>query len=257
MISLLIPLSILLAYMTFLYVIALLAKNNALADVGYGIGFSILSVATVFNAPLASSGSLILVALVALWGSRLSLRIFTKNRGKPEDFRYKAWRDEWGDQFALRSFLQVFMLQGLIIFLVALPVTLALTHPNFLHSPLFTFGFLVWCVGFLLEAVGDYQLDAFITKSENTGKIMQSGLWKYTRHPNYFGESVMWWGIAVSASSITTLPLLCFVSPVLITYLLLRVSGVPLLEKRWEGRSDWETYKAKTPVFIPLIKEFK
>lgn len=113
-------------------------------------------------------------------------------------------------------------------------------------------GFVLWLIGFFFETVGDAQLDAFIKNPENKGKIMMSGLWKYSRHPNYFGESTMWWGIALMSLGLSALPLYGFVSPLLITYLLLYVSGVPMLERRWEGNPEWEAYKARTSVIVPL-----
>jgi steroid 5-alpha reductase family enzyme len=117
---------------------------------------------------------------------------------------------------------------------------------------LFSAGLLLWVFGFFFEVVGDYQLDRFITAPKNKGKIMTQGLWKYSRHPNYFGESLMWWGMAVMAASLSVYPFIGFVSPVLITFLLLKVSGVSMLEKRWEGNPAWEAYKKRTSVFLPL-----
>ena len=177
-----------------------------------------------------------------------------KNKNKPEDFRYKAWRDAWGSSFVVRSFFQIYMLQGLIIFIVASPILIALVFGDtVLFAPLFILGSLLWSLGFFFESVGDYQLDKFITNPSNKGKIMMSGLWKYTRHPNYFGESMMWFSIALCAISFTPLAFVGIISPLLITFLLLKVSGVPMLEKRWEGNNTWEQYKAKTSVFFPTI----
>ncbi len=240
-------------YMSFLFVCALIGKNNGIADVGYGVAFMVLVATVWWCAPNVSEYALILAALPFIWGVRLAFRIGRKNWGKPEDFRYRAWREAWGRTFVVRSFLQIYMLQGLVVFVVALPVTLALVFPALIVNPqIFFLGIGLWIVGFLFESVADLQLDRFIRNPENKGKIMMSGLWRYSRHPNYFGESMMWWGIAIAASGISALPLLGFVSPLLITYLLLFVSGVPLLEKRWEGNPEWDAYKARTSVFIPL-----
>lgn len=245
---------VLLGYMSVLFVVALVAKNNGVADIGYGVAFIVLTVATLFFAPPASMEALVLSLLVFIWGGRLALRIYKKNKGKPEDFRYKAWRDAWGKWFLPRSFLQIYMLQGVVTFCVALPVTLAIVFPaSGANIVLFVFGLFMWVKGFFFEAVGDAQLDAFIRKPENKGKIMMSGLWKYTRHPNYFGESLMWWGLAIASTGITSIPLLPFVGPILITFLLLKVSGVPMLEKHWEGNPEWEAYKKRTSVFVPLL----
>ncbi len=240
-------------YMCALFVIALIRRDNGIADVGYGIGFIVLSIAVLLASPVLTTFALVLVALVIVWGIRLATRIYRKNHGKPEDFRYKAWRDAWGAWFLPRSFLQVYMLQGLVIFIVALPVTLSLAYPAATATPwLAVLGAALWCIGFFFESRADAELDRFIGALENKGRVMMGGLWKFSRHPNYFGESLMWWGIAIAAAGISAVPLVGFVAPLLITFLLLKVSGVPMLEKRWEGNPEWEAYKARTSVFIPL-----
>jgi steroid 5-alpha reductase family enzyme len=250
---LLFSLAALFIYMTGLFVISLILKNNGVADIGYGVAFMVVIGTAALLVDSPSSYSLLLLALPFVWGARLAVRIFRKNYGKPEDFRYKAWRDAWGKSFFIRSFLQVYMLQGAVVFVVALPVTLAFVFPTSAPTiALFTSGILVWVLGFFFESVGDYQLDRFLNNPENKGKVMTTGLWRYSRHPNYFGESCMWFGIAIAAASLTILPWLVFISPLLITFLLLYVSGVPLLEKRFEGNPEWEAYKSKTSVFVPL-----
>jgi steroid 5-alpha reductase family enzyme len=250
--SLLISLGVLLAYMSVLFVIGMATKNNAIADVGYGIAFMVVITATVLQFPQTTLLTLVVALLPFVWGLRLAFRIYMKNKGKPEDFRYRAWREQWGKTFVVRSFLQVYMLQGLVVFAVALPVLLAIAYPTSTTFSLVVLGIAVWLVGFFFEAVGDYQLDRFIKNPLNKVKIMSLGLWKYSRHPNYFGESAMWFGIAIAGAGLTALPLLGFVSPLLITFLLLKVSGVPLLEKHFEGNPEWEAYKARTSVFLPL-----
>lgn len=249
--------ALLLIYMSCAFVVSLIRKDNGTADIAYGWGFVLVAWTTYL---LGTPGLAALIAsiLTTVWAARLSIRIYFRNKGKPEDFRYKTWREEWGKTFVLRSFLQVYMLQGAVIFGVVLPVSLLnIYSPEGGISIIAGVGFLIWLVGFFFEAVGDYQLSRFIKNPENKGKIMDQGLWRYTRHPNYFGESVMWWGLAL-ASFGTILPFagslsyLAFFGPVLITFLLLKVSGVPLLEKHFEGQPAWEAYKAKTSVFIPL-----
>lgn len=251
---LLVSLAVLLGYMTCLYVVALLRQNNGIADIGYGVAFMVVILATYVQVePPFTLVTSLLVGLPVVWGARLAVRIFRKNYGKPEDFRYKAWRDAWGNTFWWRSFLQVYMLQGLVVFVVALPVTLSLAYP--LISPIFSLvyvGAALWCVGFFFEAVGDYQLDRFIQDPTNRGQIMMRGLWHYSRHPNYFGESLMWISLALIGLGASSYGVLGVISPLLITYLLLFVSGVPMLEKRWDGNSAWEAYKKKTSVFFPL-----
>jgi steroid 5-alpha reductase family enzyme len=249
-----------LTFTSLLFFVAQYLKNNSIIDVAYGLGFIVTAttLGLFYTSPVGFSlASKILLALIYIWGIRLSYRIYRKNKGKPEDFRYNSWRMEWLKKgkayFLLRSYFQIFALQGFIISIVLLPFTLSLDSPND-NFVLLGFGLLLWVFGFFFEAVGDYQLDTFIKDKNKTGTIMQTGLWKYTRHPNYFGESTMWWGIAMLAFS-STYSVAAFISPLLITYLLLFVSGIPMLEKKWEGNSEWEEYKKKTSAFIPFLKK--
>jgi steroid 5-alpha reductase family enzyme len=153
--------------------------------------------------------------------------------------------------FVARTYLQIFILQGIIISIVLLPFTISLSSPK-LHISNISFGLVLWIIGFIFESTADKQLDTFIkNRAHHKRTIMTTGLFRYSRHPNYFGESLMWWGIAYIAY-IATGSLLVFLSPLLITYLLLFVSGVPMLEKKWKGNKEWEIYKSKTSVFFPL-----
>lgn len=248
---LVLPALVLWLYMSLLFITSIVRRNNGIADIGYGIGVIVVIGGAISEHPPATS-ALALCVLPLVWGTRLALRIFRKNYGKPEDFRYKAWRDAWGAWFVLRSYFQIYMLQGLVIFLVALPILLTIVAPRAPIVWLVGTGLALWFFGFFFEAVGDYQLDRFLKDPAGKGHIMTEGLWRYSRHPNYFGESLMWWGIAIASSGLSAYPLLGFVSPILITYLLLYVSGVPMLEKRWADNPEWEAYKARTSVFIPL-----
>lgn len=245
-------------YMCGAFIVSLIRKDNGTADIAYGGGFALLAWLS-YALGEGSLISLVFSIFVTVWALRLSLRIFLRSRGKPEDFRYRAWREEWGKTFVVRSFLQVYLLQGLVIFLVSLPVLFialsSITEPTFWIC---ITGALVWCVGFLFETVGDAELDAFIKNSENKGKLMRSGLWKYTRHPNYFGESLMWIALGGTASLLLAteglflLSIMSLISPILITYLLLFVSGVPMLEKKMKEHPEWGEYARTTSVFIPL-----
>ncbi len=253
MMPLVVIVCVLAVYMTALFFVGLYTKNNGVADIGYGGAVMLIVAVAALQLPPRNLFAAALTVLPFIWGSRLALRIFLKNRGKPEDFRYKAWRESWGRFFVVRSFLQIYMLQGLVAFVIALPLMLALLNPAARYSGgIVIFGIALWSIGFLFEAIADWQLDQFIQNPENNGKIMMQGLWKYSRHPNYFGESMMWWGIAIAATGLSTYPIIGFVSPLLITFLLLKVSGVPMLEKKWEGNPVWEEYKARTSEFFPL-----
>jgi steroid 5-alpha reductase family enzyme len=236
--------------MNFWFIVSLLKKRNDVADIAWGLGFVLVAWASHFIAHEFSLRILIVNTLVTIWGLRLALHIYTRNKGKAEDFRYKAWREQWGKWFLVRSYLQVFLLQGLFLFLISLPVIFI----NQNRGPISIFDFLgiaVWIIGFYFEAVGDWQLSQFIKDPSNKGKIIQSGLWKYSRHPNYFGEVVQWWGIFLMAISLPN-GIITIIGPLTITILILFVSGIRMLEKKYAGRADFEDYKRRTSAFIPL-----
>jgi len=243
------------ATMTAWFVVALIRKDNSVADIAWGLGFVLVTATTFFFLRTSFFLPVLVSSLVAAWGLRLSFHIFRRNRNKGEDPRYAEWRRKWGRSFLWRSYLQVFLLQGLFLLVISSPVILVNTYrwelpPGPQGSFIWLAGALLWCVGFFFEAVGDAQLARFKKDPANKGRIMDRGLWRYTRHPNYFGESLMWWGLFLIALEFpygwTTI-----VSPVLITFLLVKVSGVPLLEKRYRGRPDFEAYARRTSAFVP------
>lgn len=234
------------------FIFALFKKDNSIADICYSYGFMAAAVSSLLLTENVSAQKLIVTALVLVWGIRLSYRIYMKNAGKPEDFRYAAWRELWMKSgkvyFYIRSLLQVFILQAIIAAVIVSPVVLLDDTTKYFYV-----GVAVWVFGFLFEAIGDYQLDTFI--KSKVGGIMTSGLWRYTRHPNYFGEATMWWGIFIATFTVERWWLI--ISPLLITYLLRFVSGVPMLEKRWDENPDenirksWQEYKSKTNAMLP------
>jgi steroid 5-alpha reductase family enzyme len=180
----------------------------------------------------------------------LTLHIFLRNHGKPEDFRYANWRKEWGKHVVIRSFFQVFMLQGFFMFIIALPIIITKASVPQKLGFIEIAGSIIWLIGFLFEAIGDYQLLKFKKLPENKGKIITTGLWKYTRHPNYFGECVMWWGIFI-VSIPSGYFYISVISPLVLTWLLTRVSGVPMLEEKYKGNEEFEQYAKKTNSFVP------
>lgn len=252
--------SVLFVYFLSLFLVAQKLKNNSIVDIGWGFGFVLLSVFSLlftyftnFNGGL-DLYKLITSGLMILWGLRLFLYIGVRNIGKPEDFRYVNMRKKWGDNKpALQAFLKVFMFQALMMLIVAAPVYAA--HTNTRPASLATIitmivGVALFGLGFFFEAVGDAQLKAFVKKRTSRDQIMETGLWKYTRHPNYFGEVVMWWAqflIVVTA----TFGYLALVSPLLITWLLLFVSGIPMLEKKYDDNPAFQDYKKRTSAFFP------
>lgn len=248
---------VLVAYMCLGFLYAQAIHNNAIADVIYGKAVMLLVLASFFLGGNVGMGC-ILSILAICWGVRLSMRIYLKNMGKPEDARYAAWRSAWTARsqayFLVRSFLQVFMLQGMVIALIASPIVLTNIYGLEEYSWYAFVGVALWIVGFIFESVADYQLDAYIKNPAHKGTLCTGGLWHYSRHPNYFGESLMWWGIAIAAAfslPFGLLTLLCFVSPVLITFLLLKVSGIPMLEPLMKDKPGWAEYAARTNAFIP------
>lgn len=246
-------------YKLVIFCLALLFKKNSIADIAWGMGFITLATTLLYKSQSISTQQLITTLLVFAWGIRLSIHIFVRNYKKEEDFRYKKWKEEWGENWILRTFFQVFMLQGAILVLVASPIiaasisskTLTATNSPVELNILQVFGIFLWILGFIFESLGDYQLLKFTKDITNKGKIMTSGLWKYTRHPNYFGEICMWWGIGLITMT-TNLWWLSVLGPSLITFLLVKVSGIPMLEVKYKGNKDFEEYAKKTSVLIPL-----
>jgi len=241
---------LILIYFTIFFVIAQIIKNNSIVDIGWGFGFILITIYTFFFSELITVRSLLVSLLVIIWGSRLSYHILKRNWKKPEDFRYAKWRKEWGKWLFIRGFFQVFMLQGVFMLVISSPVILI----NYSHQQGLQFldylGTIIWITGFLFESVGDYQLAQFIREPENKGKIMRYGLWKYTRHPNYFGEATMWWGIYLIALSLPN-GFWFIISPLTITILLLYISGVPMLERKFADNPKFQEYAKVTPKFFP------
>jgi len=241
-------------YALILFVIGISKANNGIMDVAWGLGFCFIALYTFIHYADTNFRQVLITIFTFLWGARLALHIHKRNKNKPEDFRYANWRKQWGKWFVLRSFFQVYALQGLIMVLVALPIILV----NFKSTTSFglfdILAIILWITGFYIEAKADRQLAVFKNNAENKGKILQTGLWRYSRHPNYFGEVVLWWGIfcfAVSAGWFFP----AIISPVLITYLILNVSGIPMLERKFKNNPKYAEYVENTRAFWPLPKK--
>lgn len=236
-------------YMSGWFIVACVFRRNDVADIAWGLGFVLMAwIAFAFSE--MSLRSVLVNVLITIWGLRLAFHIARRNLKKPEDSRYAAWRATW-KFFYLRSFLQIFMLQGVFLYVILLPVLfIHASDPASLHI-LDIIGAIIWMTGFFFESVGDSQLQNFIRNPAHKGKIMDQGLWAYSRHPNYFGEVLQWWGIFFCTLALPY-GYVTIVSPLLITFLILFVSGVPMLEKKYAGRADFEAYKKRTSMFIPL-----
>lgn len=240
---------VLLGYMNFWFIISIIKKRNDIADIGWGLGFVLIAWLSFYLSGY-SLKAITVNCLVTIWGLRLAWHIYNRNKNKPEDSRYLEWRKTW-KYFYLRSYLQVFLLQGLFLYLISLPVMFINYSVSGGFGILEVIGLLIWATGYYFESMGDKQLKEFISNPTNKGKLMDQGLWQYSRHPNYFGEVTQWWGIFIMTLSIPG-SLFTVIGPFTITILILFVSGIPLLEKKYAGRSDWEEYKKKTSVFFPL-----
>ena len=241
-----------LLFMTVMYIIAQIKKNNSIVDIGWGIGFILIALMLMLISKNLNIKDLFLFAMILAWGLRLAFHVYFRSRGKEEDFRYAQWRRDWGKNAAVIAFFKVFMLQGIIMLIIAYPIMVVFSSIDNQLTIINIFGISIFLFGLLFESIGDYQLFCFKRDPLNKGKIITSGLWKFTRHPNYFGEVVLWWGIGVFTIG-SDLYLTAFISPLILTLLLLYVSGVPMLEKKYAGRKDWENYKKITPTFVPLI----
>ena len=240
------------ALMVGTWLLSLVLKNASIVDVVWGLGFVVVAWVVRVQGDTETARQWLLTALVTIWGLRLATYLFWRNHGQPEDYRYRAMRKRWGDRFPLVSLLTVFTLQGALMWVVSLPVQLGQVPDEPGLGALAVLGTIVWLIGFTFEAGGDYQLARFKADPANAGKVMDRGFWRYTRHPNYFGDACAWWGIAIVAAE-SGLGAWGIIGAVVMTVLLLRVSGVALLEKSLKKRKpEYQAYVARTSAFFPL-----
>ncbi len=239
---------LLFVYFCLFFFLAQKKKNNALIDIAWGLGFVLIAIVNYLFSAFDIRSNVVFI-LILLWGLRLSYHLFLRNWNKEEDFRYQEMRKKWGDKQEIKAFVNVFMSQMVLLYIISLPIVFIMSDSG--RLTLFDYvGVLLWIIGYFFEVVGDYQLKKFISLEKNKGKLMTIGLWKYTRHPNYFGEGLMWIGLGVIALSVPS-GYISLISPLLINYLLIFVSGVPLLEKKYQNRPDFIEYARKTNMFFP------
>jgi steroid 5-alpha reductase family enzyme len=227
-----------------------LKKNDvSFVDSLWSLFFLLVAVVIALDAQPLSSRAMLVLALVAVWALRLSAYITIRNWGQAEDYRYQAIRDRNQPGFAFKSLYLVFGLQGLLAWFIAMPIVPAITS----SAPLTVIDALaatLWLIGFVFEAGGDYQLRKFQADKSNKGRVLDTGLWRYTRHPNYFGDFCIWWAFylfAVSAGGWWSIA-----SPLLMSFLLLKVSGVAMLEKTIaDRRPAYADYILSTNAFFP------
>jgi len=250
-VNLLNTLAALLILLGAVWLLSVWKRDASIIDPVWGTGFVVVALLSAWlNAPLTQRGTLLTV-LVAIWGLRLSGYLLWRNWGHAEDYRYRAMRATHGERFWWVSLFTVFWLQAVILWLVSLPIQAALVST--LDSPWGlpdAVGCGLWLLGVFFEAVGDWQLARFKANPANTGRVMDRGLWRFTRHPNYFGDFCVWWGIyllALASGAWWTIP-----APLVMSVLLLKVSGVSLLEKTiTERRPDYADYQRRTSSFFP------
>ena len=248
----LIGLGTILTTLTFVWMISVRLRDASVADICWGLGFVLLAWLNCVLSPALTPRSWLVAVLITLWGTRLSVHIFRRNHGQGEDPRYQAMRASHGRAFWWRSLFTVFWLQGAILWFVALPLLVAVraTQPSALTA-VDGLGIVFFAIGFGFEVIGDYQLDRFRAEASNLGTVLDRGLWRYTRHPNSFGDATMWWGMYAMAAS-TPNGWLTVLSPSLMTLLLMRVSGVTLLEDGLKAsKPGYRAYIARTPAFFP------
>ena len=242
---------LILSLMTALWIVSVVLKNVSIVDMFWGIGFVLVNTFYFFNTD-TTPAKIVLLVLVAIWGLRLSVYLAWRNIGKPEDFRYQEFRKKYGEKnYWWVSFIQTFLLQGILMWMISLPLLGVNLYSTSQHLNLTDYlGMVVWTVGFIFEAGGDLQLARFKMNNGNKGKVLKDGFWHYTRHPNYFGDSAVWWGYGLMVISTGSYWLVT--GSVIMTLLILKVSGVVLLEKSLTNQKpDYKDYILKTSSFIP------
>jgi steroid 5-alpha reductase family enzyme len=238
--------------MTLLWLLSVVQRNASIVDIAWGPGFAAVAIFAAIAGDGYGGRRMLVAILASVWGLRLGGYIFLRNRGHGEDPRYQAMRRHRGPSFWWFSLLQVFLLQGVLMWVIAMPLVWASTaaEPDRI-SWTDVAGAIVWAVGFGFEVVGDWQLARFKADPANRGKVMDRGLWRYTRHPNYFGDALLWWGMFIIAAG-TSWGLFTIISPIMMTVLLVRVSGVALLERtQVRAKPGYQDYIARTSAFVP------
>lgn len=243
-------------FQTITFMFAARYKNNGLADISWGMGFVTITLTLLSAIPQPTVWQILFSGAIVIWGLRLSAYLFIRNAGKKEDERYAAWRADWlkkGERYTfIRSYAQVFLLQGLLLILVATPIYGILLFSKNNHPFLFYIGAIIWLFGFIYEAVSDYQKSKFKSDPNNKNIPCTIGLWKLSRHPNYFGEIVLWWGLSLMAFSVSHVWV--FAGPLLLSWLILKVSGIPMLTARYKNIPAYKEYLEKTPALVPFWK---
>jgi steroid 5-alpha reductase family enzyme len=233
------------------WIASVIRKDASIVDIFWGVGY-VLVAGAAWHSGGYRPRQILVAVLVAIWGSRLAIHLAVRNLPHGEDPRYQAMRRRRGASFWWISLFTVFAFQLVLLWVVSLPIQVAMHSSTPTRLTVLDFvGAGVWLVGFVFESIGDLQLRRFKADPANNGEVMDRGLWRYTRHPNYFGDAVLWWGLGLIA--VASGHAWALVGPLVMTVLLLRVSGVPLLERRMtRTRPGYEEYVRRTSAFVPM-----
>jgi steroid 5-alpha reductase family enzyme len=244
----------LLALFVAIWLVSVAVHDASIVDIFWGLGFVVVAWVCVAVGHGNHDRRLLVAILVTISGVRLAIHIARRNLGHGEDRRYVAMRERDGSRFWLTSFYRVFMIQAVVAWIISLPLQAggSLGHGRGLGL-LDGVGGAIWLIGFAFEALGDYQLDRFKADPENRGRVMDKGLWRFTRHPNYFGDATLWWGLGIVALGAGAGAAWGLIGSASDTLILTRVSGKPILEKEIElRRPGYSAYIERTSGFFPL-----
>lgn len=244
--------SLIFIYFAIVFAYASQKRDYSIADIAWGLGFIIVALYCKFTTTNDSLLTWLVTGLVSIWGLRLTIHIYARNKGKEEDFRYKKMRDKWQRFVFLQAFIKLYVPQIISMWLISLAIMIAC------HDLIRSFGIISWLFtalalfGICYEAISDYQLTQFKKQPESRGKIMQTGLWRYSRHPNYFGEIVFWWGLSLLVAT-STGNYYAIISAATINILIVFISGVPMLEEKYKDNEAFQAYAKKTNAIVPSL----
>ncbi|MCQ3810707.1 MAG: DUF1295 domain-containing protein [Acidimicrobiia bacterium] len=237
--------------MLVVWAISVLIRDAGIVDILWGFGFVVVAWVSWLVTDGHDVRAALLVFMATAWGLRLAIHLAFRNIGQEEDFRYRSMRRRAGDRFWITSLVRVFGLQAAAMWVMSLPLQLGISEADRGWTPLWVIGMVVFLIGFGFETIGDWQLTRFKANLANAGKLMDQGLWRYSRHPNYFGDAAAWWGIGLVAAS-TPIGIVGLIAPALITWILVKVSGVPMVEHRLtKTRPGYQEYIQRTSSFVP------
>jgi len=242
-------------YFTFFFIMARLKRDISFIDVGWGPGFAwLFASCAIYKWPDLGLLQWLVGALVFAWSIRLAWYLHGRNRSKGEDPRYKELSKNWKGPYWVNAYFRVFMIQGLLLAIVAAPIITVILAPAASLTDISIFGAIVALIGLTIEAAADWQMAHFQTLRPRPAKFCRIGLWKYSRHPNYFGEMLFWFGVAITVVHVPNY-YYAFIGPVVLTFLLLKVSGIPMLENKYKNHPDWPKYESQTRMLLPLPKK--